>query len=247
MCEPEIVLLPPKSEAAPKQRRSRDTHESSSSEDKSHPRLAIDNKMLSERSLLLSGYNNSSIDNVKKSCEQSKTPPPPSLSAAQAAALTVTPTTTAAAAAAYLYLEKVKNERMSPRVTAAQIDSIKDAIMESSAAAVAVAMANNNNCSSINHNNNNNGNNVNSCNNNHSSNNNNSNSNSLLSQNQIGNSLTNTSDELHSHSLPSSLGQQHQAQHHHPSSSMHPNSNHVKRERLSPTVTNGDLQSVLSR
>uniref|UniRef100_A0A1I8MTU6 SAM domain-containing protein n=1 Tax=Musca domestica TaxID=7370 RepID=A0A1I8MTU6_MUSDO len=220
-------------------------------------RESIGNKMLSERSLLLSGYNNNSIDGVKKSCELSnKTTPPttPNLSTAQATStptLTVTPTTTAAAAAAYLYLEKVKNERMSPRVTAAQIDSLKDAIMESSAAAAAVAAAmvnNNNNSSSINNNNNNNSNNsgnTNSCNNSHSAN------STVLSQNQIANSLnnnnnnTNTSDETPSHSLQSSIGPQHP---HHQPASIHLSSNHVKRERLSPaTGTNGDLQSALSR
>ncbi|XP_061396150.1 serine-rich adhesin for platelets [Musca vetustissima] len=224
--------------------------------------------MLSERSLVLSGYNTNSIDSVNKSCQQptsNRTTPPttPNLSTTQITTppvLTVTPTTTAAAAAAYLYLEKVKNERLSPRVTAAQIDSLKDAIMESSAAAAAVAAAmvnNNNNCSSINNNNNNNNNsnnsgNTNSCNNSHS------NNNLVLSQNQIVNSLNNscnnntTSDEMSSHSLQSSVGQhQHQHQHHphqSPSSSIHLSSNHVKRERLSPaTGTNGDLQSALSR
>uniref|UniRef100_A0A1I8PRF8 Uncharacterized protein n=1 Tax=Stomoxys calcitrans TaxID=35570 RepID=A0A1I8PRF8_STOCA len=209
--------------------------------------------MLSERSLLLSGYNNNSIESTKESCDESKTPPPNIFSVAQAA-LTVTPTTTAAAAAAYLYLEKVKNERMSPRVTASQIDSLKDVIMESSAAAavVAAAMVNNNNCSSINNNNNSNKNSNNGSGNSCSSSSNQSN-NSIHNQNPIGNTLTSPSDEIHSHTLPlsssspsSNFGQTQQHQQA-PSSSMHLNSNHVKKERLSPTGTNGDLQSALSR
>lgn len=209
----------------------------------------IGKKMLSERALLLSGYNNNkTIESVKKNCDQSNTS---SLAAPNSGpALTITPTSTAAAAAAFLYLEKVKNERMSPRVTAAQIDSLKDAIMESSAAAaVAAAMANNNNSSSINNNNNNSsnsgGSNCNSINNN--------NNNLVISQVQ-GNSAANiNSDEQQSHSLTQSSSHQqqqqqhqqhqHQHQHHQP---LHMNSNHVKKERLSPG-TNGDLQSTLSR
>ncbi|XP_037810723.1 serine-rich adhesin for platelets [Lucilia sericata] len=189
-------------------------------------------KMLSERSLLLSGYsNNNTIDSVKTNCEKSNTPPlSGDTSPVQGAGLTITPTTTAAAAAAYLYLEKVKNERMSPRVTAAQLDSLKDAIMESSAAAAAVAaaMVNNNNSNSIN--NNNNHNNSNSINNNSSigsgsgsasncSNSSSSINNNLVNsqlQNQIANnSINNTSDELQSHSLAQSCSQTHQQQQQH--------------------------------
>ncbi|XP_023296256.2 probable serine/threonine-protein kinase DDB_G0282963 isoform X1 [Lucilia cuprina] len=236
-------------------------------------------KMLSERSLLLSGYsNNNTIESVKTNCEKSNTPPlSGDTSPVQGAGLTITPTTTAAAAAAYLYLEKVKNEQMSPRVTAAQLDSLKDAIMESSAAAAAVAaaMVNNNNSNSIN--NNNNHNNSNSINNNSStgsgsgsvsncSNSSSSINNNLVNsqlQNQIANnSINNTSDELQSHSLAQSCSQTHQQQqhqfqiqkqshqhhHHHQTQqqSLHMNSNHVKKERLSPG-TNGDLQTTLSR
>ncbi|XP_065357490.1 probable serine/threonine-protein kinase nek3 [Calliphora vicina] len=218
-----------------------------------------ENKMLSERSLILSGYsNNNTIDSVKTNCEKSNTPPLSAVpSPVQGTGLTITPTTTAAAAAAYLYLEKVKNERMSPRVTAAQLDSLKDAIMESSAAAaVAAAMVNNNNSNSIN-NNNNNHNSNNSTHNNSSSASNCSNSSSSINHNlvncQVQQQITsNTSDELQTHSLTQSCSQPQQhhqlqkqsLQHHH--QSLHMNSNHVKKERLSPG-TNGDLQTTLSR
>lgn len=219
-------------------------------------------KMLSERSLLLSGYsNNNTIDSIKVNCEKSNTPPLGGVqSPVQGAGLTITPTTTAAAAAAYLYLEKVKNERMSPRVTAAQLDSLKDAIMESSAvAAVAAAMVNNNNNSnSINNNNHNNNNNNNNCSSSNSSINNNLVSRQI--QNQIINN-SNTSDELQSHSLTQSCNQTQQQQHQHhqlqfqkqshhhqqqQQQSLHMNNNHVKKERLSPG-TNGDHQTTLSR
>lgn len=219
-------------------------------------------KMLSERSLLLSGYsNNNTIDSIKVNCEKSNTPPLGGVqSPVQGAGLTITPTTTAAAAAAYLYLEKVKNERMSPRVTAAQLDSLKDAIMESSAvAAVAAAMVNNNNNSNSINNNNHNNNNNNNCSSSNSSINNNLVSRQI--QNQIINN-SNTSDELQSHSLTQSCNQTQQQQHQHhqlqfqkqshhhqqqqQQQSLHMNNNHVKKERLSPG-TNGDHQTTLSR
>ncbi|TMW48583.1 hypothetical protein DOY81_006338, partial [Sarcophaga bullata] len=73
-------------------------------------------KMLSERSLLLSGYCiNNTIESVKPNCEKSKTPLlTAGSSPVQGTDLTITPT---AAAAAYLYLEKVKNERISRSTT----------------------------------------------------------------------------------------------------------------------------------
>ncbi|KAM7350949.1 SAM-motif ubiquitously expressed punctatedly localized protein isoform 1-T4 [Cochliomyia hominivorax] len=203
--------------------------------------------MLSERSLLSSYSNNNTINNIKKNCEKNITSLERVQSPVQRSGLTITPTTTAAAAA-YLYLERVRNERMSLRVTIAQLDSIKDAIMESSAAVAAAIVSNNNNNSKNNNNQN-------------------SNTGNNLVNKQIQNLMinnTNASDELQSSSMTQSCNQAQQQQHHnnnqlqlqkqsllnfqqqHQQQSLHMNNNHVKKERLSPG-NNGDLQTSLSR
>lgn len=232
-------------------------------------------KMLSERSLLLSGYSiNNTIESVKPNCEKGNEPSlPTDSSPAQATGLTITPT---AAAAAYLYLEKVKHERMSPRVATARIDSLKDAIMESSgAAAVAAAMVNNN---TIINNSNNSNDNLMYNQNNKKDNVNNSNSNTISGETitNCSNSCSNisslvnsqdksstennraintTSDDIQCHSPNQSTTnhtqqQQHQIhKHQHRSQqqqSLHMSNSNVKKERLSPG-TNGDLQTSVSR